>query len=241
MQIAICDDSKADTDRLTRLLTQAFANIDALRSSFFELDTYTSPTELMGSRKHYDILFMDIYFPDDNGMTALHQLPWQLASNVIVSSTSTDFALEAFDVNAVHYLTKPVDAHQLQDALIRCLTRIQYSQAAMIQIPAVSGSQYIDAESIIYIEVFNKLSVIHTTDQTLRTYSSLNALSELLPDRLFMRAQRSYLVNMQYISNFYYHRIILHDGTTITLSRNNYSLLKKQYQDYLFQIARTKK
>ena len=92
--------------------------------------------------------------------------------------------------------------------------------------------------NIIYIEVFNKISVIHTTGNTLQTYTSLDALFEALGPHMFMRAQRSYIVNMKFIDSFFYDHILLQNRLEIKLSRNNRSILKTQYQNFLFDLAR---
>lgn len=94
------------------------------------------------------------------------------------------------------------------------------------------------AFTIIYIEVFNKICTIHTEKNSFQTYTSLDALSELLDGDSFMRAQRSFLVNMKYIESFYFDHIVMQSGKEIVLSRNNRAGLKNQYQQFLFHLAR---
>ena len=70
-----------------------------------------------------------------------------------------------------------------------------------------------------------------------RTYTSLDALFEQLDDA-FLRAQRSYVVNMRFVESFLFDRVILAGGTEIMLSRSNRTELKRQYQSFLFRLAR---
>ena len=79
--------------------------------------------------------------------------------------------------------------------------------------------------------------MIHTAKRSFQTYMTLNSIFELLDDS-FMKAQRSFIVNMHAIESFYFDHIVLTDGKDIVLSRKNRSDLKKQYQDFLFHAAR---
>ncbi len=82
-----------------------------------------------------------------------------------------------------------------------------------------------------------KLCLIHTEKNEFRTYTSLDALFEQLDDS-FLRLQRSYVVNMNFIESFLFDRVILKNNMEIMLSRSNRSEMKKQYQSFLFQMAR---
>ena len=59
-------------------------------------------------------------------------------------------------------------------------------------------------DNIVYIEVLNKICTVHTEKNNFQTYISLDALSELLDSTSFIRAQRSFIVNMKYIESFYF-------------------------------------
>lgn len=79
---------------------------------------------------------------------------------------------------------------------------------------------------------------MHTQDRSFQTYTSLNALFTLLDEDLFLRVQKSFVVNMAFIDSFFYDHIVLKDGTEISISRNKRTELKKQYQDFLFRFVR---
>lgn len=93
-------------------------------------------------------------------------------------------------------------------------------------------------DNIVYIEVLNKICTVHTEKNSFQTYISLDALSELLDGTSFIRAQRSFIVNMKYIESFYFDHIVMQGGKEIVLSRSSRTELKNQYQQFLFHLAR---
>ena len=86
--------------------------------------------------------------------------------------------------------------------------------------------------------MFDKLCIVHTAKQQFQTYTALNTLFEQLDGNRFLRPQRSFVVNMEFIGSFLSSKLILKDGTDISLSRNNRAELKAQYQRFLFDLTR---
>ncbi len=156
----------------------------------------------------------------------------------VFTTTSRDYAIEAFSLNASHYLLKPLSQKSIEDAMKRCLSSNNIQHFGHLDIKTNLGMVSIPVEHIIYIEVFNKVCLIHTEKNTFKTYSSLDALFELLNNRIFMRAQRSFIANMNFIESFYFDHIVLSTKKEIVLSRNTRSQLKNQYQQFLFRLAR---
>lgn len=234
LTIAICDDNPDDSAVLNDLVLDFCSD----RQLDVRIDLYSSGEELLAAclTVPYSILFMDIYMAGINGIDTIRQLDSR-SSSVIFTSTSREHAIEAFGVNATHYLLKPLTASGIQEAMTRCLHTLGGLSDKQIRVKCSQGDLSIPMNGILYIEVFNKVSVIHTRTRTFQTYMTLNALYELL-DESFMKAQRSFVVNMYTIESFSFDHITLKDGKEIVLSRQNRQTLKKQYQDFLFQAAR---
>ena len=173
-----------------------------------------------------------------NGMDAVRTLPRSGGPAVVFTTTSREHAIEAFSLKAVHYLLKPLTRDGVKEALDRCLVSCSKNEEKFLMVKNNQGTIPVPTGNIIYIEVFNKISTIHTIRNDIQTYTSLDALFEYLDTNCFMKAQRSYIVNMKFIQTFYFDRLTLHNGIEIILSRKHRSVLKKQYQDYLFRLAR---
>ncbi len=119
----------------------------------------------------------------------------------------------------------------------RCLERLGKSSGKSLLVKTDRGTIPVPMEQIKYIEVCDKLCTIHTEKSCFQTHTSLDALFEQLDDS-FLRAQRSYVVNMSFIETVSADWLMLRDGAKITLSRNKRAELKEQYQKFLFDLAR---
>lgn len=239
MRIALCDDDETSLNTLETLV-DAFCREQMLAA---EIDRFGSGEEFLRAGKTgdpFDIIFMDIYLNpgEPTGMSVIRSLGISRGTQVVFVTTSRDHALEAYGLNAVHYLTKPATREAVAEAMRRCLDRFQSRTFRTLNVKTRLGNIAIPMETIAYIEVFDKLAVIHTSRENFETRASLNSLAEQLDERLFMRVQRSFLVNMASIDSINFDRLLMKDGTLITLSRNNRSDLKNQYQQFLFRFAR---
>jgi DNA-binding LytR/AlgR family response regulator len=187
----------------------------------------------------YDIVYMEICSNGINGIDIMHSVKSNTSLNpqIIFSSSTSEYALEAFNLNAAHYLMKPLTKAGMSEAMKRCLSRLKVACSDILRVKTGSGVTSIPTSNIIYIEISNKVCIIQTTKKEIKTYSSLDAMEGMLDEATFIRANRSFIVNMGYIDYFYFDHIVLNNGTTINLSRNNRSQLKDCYIHYLFDMA----
>lgn len=235
LNIAICDDDATDCQRLHDFLHTYAVNHDLP----VRLTTFSDGEDFLSAhnRSPFDIVFMDIFLTGSKGtdiIAACHAESLQ----TVFTTTSREFAIEAFNLNASHYLLKPITYEAIDAAMKRCLSAKNIRHFECLDIKTRQGTISLPTHQIIYIEVFNKICLVHTEKNTYHTYSSLDSIFELLDTHTFMRAQRSYIVNMNYIESFYFDHIVLSGGKEIMLSRNTRSDQKKQYQQFLFRLAR---
>ena len=174
-----------------------------------------------------------------NGLTGIEMvqnIPLRYRPRFLIFTTSSrEHAIDAFALNATHYLVKPLTREDVFCALDRCMK--QQSDSPVLALHNAAGLITIPLSSIVYLESFNKRTLVHTATEIISTYDTLSSLMEQLDSR-FLRPQRSYIVSMAHISSFHYDHLILDNELEITLSRKNRKELKQQYQDYLFQAAR---
>lgn len=234
MLIALCDD---DTETLQSLreMIQTFFQSHELHAS---IDSFSCGEDFLASEKDYDIVFMDIFLENLDGMETLEKLYYSPKRQIVFTTASTEHAVKAFALNAAHYLVKPLAMQSVSEALKRCLTRLGPASCSSLSVKTSHGSILLPVEQIIYIEVYQKICIIHTHKKDFQTYSTLDSLTETLDGDSFLRVQRSFLVNMRFIESFLYDRIILQTGITIMLSRSKRAELKKRYQQYLFEFVR---
>lgn len=235
MRIAICEDEPEFAEILKEQIRAYFTNYHLPVS----IDWYLSAEALLKADASCDILFTDIYMENMNGLQLFERLRQRGESIPIIFTTvSPDHAIDAFALGAVHYLVKPYSYERTAQALDRCMEHVKKVPGRVLEIKSGSAIIPIPQDSILYIEVQDKLCTIHTEKSEYHTYASLDSLFGMLDHDDFMKAQRSYLVNMNYIETFQPNRLVLKNGKEIVLSRKNRGELKKQYQAFLFALAR---
>ncbi|CAM3003399.1 LytTR family DNA-binding domain-containing protein [Paenibacillus sediminis] len=212
LRIMIAEDERLAREELIYLLSK-------------EPDVVLLPSAASGiealdlAEKHRpDAIFLDIEMPEMNGIQAAHRLHQMEPKPSIVFTTAYDqYALEAFQVEAVDYLLKPYDEERFRRTLERIRARKAESgstlgAAKQMEPPQVlpfkknkllveEGGRIIvlEAEHFLYAVKEDKVTLIHLTDG--RSYATKQTLQEL-EEKLgtaFFRTHRSYLVNLDYI------------------------------------------
>lgn len=154
-----------------------------------------------------DVLFMDISMPKTSGMQlaeALHRLKNPPA--IIFVTAYSEYALDAFAVDAVDYLMKPVETDRLKQALDKVEARINpapQQRRPIERIPVEKGGRkvLVPIDRIRYIEAKDDYSCIYTdTDRYLSTIS-LAQLENKLGPHGFFRVHRGYIVNLEYVED----------------------------------------
>ena len=159
---------------------------------------------------HPDLLFLDIQMPEKTGFDLLAEL--EKAPKVIFTTAYDEFALKAFEVNALDYLLKPIDPKRLADAIQKLQAEIQLEQASLsgnVRGPLLESDQvfvkdgekcwFVKLEEIrLFESVGNYAKVYFSTNKPL-ILKSLNALEERLDPNVFFRANRKHIINLHWI------------------------------------------
>lgn len=153
-----------------------------------------------------DIAIVDINMPFLNGMDAVKSCKKMDPSLQVIFTTGYDeYALQAFDVNAIDYIVKPIDRGRLYAALDRASAYVQ--QSVDWQQPSVEKDlmvkqhnhfYFIPLDEIIFIERADRKAVIHTIDKKIELNEALTNLEEILDSR-FVSSHRSYIINLQHL------------------------------------------
>lgn len=159
---------------------------------------------------HPDLIFLDIQMPGKTGFDLLAEL--EKAPRVIFTTAYDEFALKAFEVNALDYLLKPIDPQRLADAIQKLQTEIALEQASLMGVnrgPLSESDQVFvkDGERCWFVKladirlfesVGNYAKVYFDTNKPL-ILKSLNALEDRLDERVFFRANRKHIINLHWI------------------------------------------
>ena len=232
MRIAVCDDDRAIREELFRLIQKQVSEADIME--------YQSGEELINARGNFDIYFLDIEMGEVSGMDRARRIREQedngrQRSIIIFVTGYREYMEAAFDVNAFHYLIKPIDTEKFSEVFRRAWKEaaVFYEQEKKYIIVKSSGTQQkILLKNIYYIESGNKKVIFHTTNGTLEVYGKMEELEKGLGNT-FYRCHRCYLVNMEKISAYSADNIQVINGDNLLLARKKYSDFIKIYMRYV--------
>ena len=159
---------------------------------------------------HPDFIFLDIQMPGKTGFDLLAEL--ERSPKVIFTTAYDEFALKAFEVNALDYLLKPIDPKRLADAIRKLQAEIESERASLSgntrgplsesdQVFVKDGERcwFVKLEEIrLFESVGNYAKVYFSTNKPL-ILKSLNALEERLDEHVFFRANRKHIINLHWI------------------------------------------
>ncbi|MEO8710658.1 MAG: response regulator [Parafilimonas sp.] len=204
LKAIIVDDERLARAELKKLL-QAYPDIEVI-------DEAANAEE--GADKienqNPDIIFLDIQMPGKTGFDLLADL--ERAPHVIFTTAYDEYALKAFEVNALDYLLKPIEPKRLADAVHKLQYEISKERAGLNGVnrgPLTEADQVFvkDGERCWFVKlseirlfesVGNYAKVFFATNKPL-ILKSLNSLEERLDDRVFFRANRKHIINLRWI------------------------------------------
>lgn len=161
--------------------------------------TFTNPSDASKYLKNFpvDILFLDINMSPVNGMEwykAIEQKP-----KVIFTTAYSEFAVEGFDVEAIDYLLKPFSFDRFKAALDKTIKLFEKKEARQesLYIRADYSLVKIKLSEILYIQGFDDYVKIHVDNQRpILTKMTMKTILEKLPQDIFCRIHRSFIVNL---------------------------------------------
>ena len=180
------------------------------------IKTFTSGEELLKAKKKFDIILLDLMLPGIDGLEVARQISCR--SRIIFVTSYREYAVEAFDANAVHYLVKPVTEERLFSALDRAVNQTEQMDNQALTLIKSGKTQVIFIRDILYCEVFNHQVRIHTVHGTYDYFGTLDMLETKLDERFF-RCHRSFVVNMSCVAGQEKGVAILTNGEKIFISR----------------------
>jgi len=153
-----------------------------------------------------DVLFLDISMPGVSGIQLAESLRTHPNPPLIIFVTAySAYALEAFEVNAIDYLVKPVNTDRLNTAIEKAIglrreTALEAGEKPQ-RIPVSKGDKQmlLDTYDIVYIMAKDDYTVLFTNEDSYLSTTSLIAFEEQLRAHRFFRTHRKYLVNLDWV------------------------------------------
>ncbi len=234
--IALCDDETTELNKTEQMLNRYEKKYPEMD---FMIELFKNADELlyMVSKKAYmpDLILMDIYMPEKMGIDAAKELRnMGNQSRIIFLTTSKEHALEAFGVDAVQYLVKPVSEEVLFPILDRFLKEVEEERRRYLLLQIEGRIQRVALNDIVYCEAQKKMQCMYLADGTKcllrRTMTEIYEMLSCYPE--FVRVGVAYIVNLGQIDSLSAQDICLNTGKKIYLPRGAYKILKEKYFRY---------
>lgn len=236
IKVAFCDDDMAVLDDLKGLIDQ----YSTKRNQKIEHAAFYSSLELLAAIEkgvRYDILFLDIILPNENGINIAKEVrQYDSVVKIIFLTSSSEFAVQSYTVGAYFYQMKPIweeNFFRLMDSAIsECRKEEKYS----LILRCKSGITRIDLDRLEYCEVIGRTLLFHMGDgKVLEKTGSMDDLYRQLSQyENFVRPHRSFLINMEYIQKISYKTITMMNMAEIPIPHGKCSEIKDLYLGYAF-------
>ncbi len=229
VSIAVCDDEKNIREHILRLINA--------RKEHCRVDLFASGDSLLAARTEYDIYFLDIQMPGLNGMETAEIIRRRQTAGrgvIIFITALKEYMSDAFDVNAFHYLVKPLDENKFNALFSKAVRSLQNNGGAGEYVLVKSGGTYrkIFTADIFYFESRNNKVSVSGKDGVFEYYASLREIEDAAGSGFF-RCHRCYLVNMARIKRYNSNTIWLDNGDAVFIAQKKYPLFTKAYMSFL--------
>jgi len=227
----IIDDERLARNELKKLL-QLHPDIEIIEEAA-NVDEGVEKIELYNP----ELIFLDIQMPGKTGFELLSEV--EKSPKVIFTTAYDEYAIKAFEVNALDYLLKPIEPKRLADAINKLQDELQKEKAGLStatynrgplteqdQVFVKDGERcwFVKLGEIRLFESVGNYAKVYFSTQKPLILKSLNALEERLDDRMFFRANRKHIINLRWIEKIepYFNGGLLVDlkgGERIEVSR----------------------
>ena len=230
--IGICDDDREFVKTMSRLCMNV---MEKLKIPYVLREYYCEPEVLrfVAQGGKLDLLFLDIRLGSKNGIDLARILKERGEDiSVVLMTVDESFILAGYSVQPIYFLLKPIDPAELEKAVRFDLKRRIWAKNIFIkcerkQIP-------VSVESILYLEVIDHLTTVHTRGADYISRTTFTELIDELPKSCFARCHNSFAVNLARVTHFSRSGgEVLDCRVTLPIGRKYYESLRKSFIEYV--------
>lgn len=230
IEIAIVEDDDKDA----QILSSYIERHGSEKNILFRITRFPSADALLFDyRKRFDIIFMDIRMPGQDGMASARKLrEIDDVTILIFCTTISQLAHRGYEVDAMDYLIKPVEYLSFSQKLDRAVRKLNLQSKGSVSIKTAEGLAVLQIREIRYVEIQNHVLLYHTEKGIFSTYQSLKAAMLQLPETLFFKCNNCYLINLSYVTKISGFELFL-GSERLQISHPRRSAFMEALQKYL--------
>ena len=175
--------------------------------------------------------------PGMNGIELATEIRYKNSEcKIIFLTSSPEFAVSSYKVDAYYYLLKPFIASELMDVIQKMISQMKDETSTSIVIKNNGKLTRIQIHTIRFIESARHTIQFHLyNDEILTCYGTINEFSDmLLSDKRFIRCHKSFIINLNYVQSISGTDFVMFDKTLIPISRQSYQQIRNAYIDFFF-------
>lgn len=220
-RVAICDDEIILLPQLAAVIKNAFRR----RDLNLQLETFSSASELLKlvfDGSYYDIYFLDIDLPGQNGITLAKKIrSISDQTQILYVSAKEDLVYETFQTQPLAFVRKSHFREDMERAMDVLAEHLQKETDPILIFEDDLGHRIpLNLNRILYVEAQEKYQNVVSTDGKKMIRCTISSLERELTAHHFVRIHRGYLVNFRYVYRIDAAHVILDDGTKLPLSRH---------------------
>lgn len=231
-RVAICDDEATSLQINEALASQILQEEGIEYETVCFTDMESMIDTLSAEDAEYDVLLCDILAVGMNGIEAAKELRrlGERLSIIFISSTA-EYALEGYQVDALRYLQKPTQYEKLREALLTAY-KMKSVKGDTLTFQVGDKLYKIPFGEIEYLESQGRETVVSTINEQISVHMKFSDMEQLLPEDTFIRCHRSYIVNMYYVKDLARYRFLMKRGVEIPVSQLQYVDVKKKFAEF---------
>lgn len=191
-----------------------------------------------------DLIFLDVQMPKINGFEMLELIENPPA--VIFVTAFDEYAVQAFEVNAIDYLLKPIEPARLEKAIAKVAQQqdrgavkpseqlqnmLLPEQTQRVVVKEQGEIKIIPLDKILFLEAADDYVKVHTKEKYFLKYQTMARFEQQLPAQQFIRIHRSYIVNVSFVNKIELlekeqYTVLLNNGQNVPVSKSGYAKLK---------------
>lgn len=237
MNVSICDDEKIYIESV-REKVYVWAEQKGIPGTV-NITSYTSSEDLLEAWNrglHIDMLFIDLRIPNElTGLEIVKRIrAVDMNMPIAFISNYPDHACDGYTVNALRYILKPIRQQQVSECMDIAYTRWIYQKSDCLKLEVNKQAIFLPFRDIIYLEALGHTIRFYTTDtRSTSVRGTLSDYEKRMPS-LFVKAHRSYIVNIMYVRRISRESLTLAGGTTLPLSHSCAESVNAAFRQYNF-------
>ncbi len=237
LNIAVVDDEKVHRDILRKYIDE-WREREGVKARVEDFPSGEAFYFSWCGDQRWDVLFLDICMESEAAGVGLARMLREKKKTITIIFTTgiPDYMQEGFEVEAMHYLLKPLDKGKVWECLDKCLKRRE-GQERTILLPTEEGVVKADVHRILYAEAVGHYCTVTCAEESLQVRMGIRELEQRLRESAaasgqegdFVFTHRSYLVNLHRIARMGRQDILMDNGTLVPVSRRSYNEVNERF------------